>query len=196
MMERGRKTHASHASKSATNDLLSIQRCKGTNYDLFPSSSQPAPRAIRVHIWVSLRLRKSRPGTPLSLEDALRLVEGYVEHYNNVRLNSAVGYVTPKEMLAGRRGEIHAERDRKLEEARKQRQIRRQQACVKNEEAQPPGSAEAPDQFGSLPEVLLARSPWPTHLGPVYEKPISQGVFRQSAWPSHTAPCGYLAIAK
>ncbi len=32
-------------------------------------------------------------------------------------------------MLAGRRQEIHAERDRKLEEARKQRQIRRQQAA-------------------------------------------------------------------
>ena len=30
-------------------------------------------------------------------------------------------------MLAGRQQEIHAERDRKLEEARKQRQIRRRQ---------------------------------------------------------------------
>jgi hypothetical protein len=53
-----------HASKSATNDLLSIPRCKGTDYDLSPSSSQTAPHAIRVHIWVSLRrlmlLRKSR----------------------------------------------------------------------------------------------------------------------------------------
>jgi transposase InsO family protein len=55
--------------------------------------------------------------------------EGYVEHYNNVRLNSAIGYITPKDMLAGRQQEIHAERDRKLEEARKQRQIRRQQAA-------------------------------------------------------------------
>ena len=45
MMERGRKTHASHAPKSATNDLLSIQRCKGTDCDLSPYSSQPgAPR--------------------------------------------------------------------------------------------------------------------------------------------------------
>ena len=69
------------------------------------------------------------PGTPLSLEDARRLVEGYVEHYNDVRLNSAIGYITPKDMLAGRQQEIHAERDRKLEEARKQRQIRRQQAA-------------------------------------------------------------------
>jgi len=56
-------------------------------------------------------------------------VEGYVEYYNNVRLNSAVGYITPKDMLAGRQQEIHAERDRKLEAARKQRQIRRQQAA-------------------------------------------------------------------
>lgn len=53
----------------------------------------------------------------------------YVEHYNKVRLNSAIGYITPKDMLAGRQQEIHAERDRKLEEARKQRQIRRQQAA-------------------------------------------------------------------
>ena len=38
----------------------------------------------------SLKGECIRPGTPLSLEDARRLVEGYVEHYNNVRLNSAV----------------------------------------------------------------------------------------------------------
>jgi putative transposase len=56
-------------------------------------------------------------------------VEGYVEHYNNVRLNSAIGYITPKDMLAGRQREIHAERDRKLEAARKQRQIPRRQAA-------------------------------------------------------------------
>jgi hypothetical protein len=55
--------------------------------------------------------------------------KGYVERYNDVRLNSAIGYVTPKDMLAGRKHEIHAERDRKLRGARKQRQIRRQQAA-------------------------------------------------------------------
>jgi putative transposase len=52
-----------------------------------------------------------------------------VVYYNTVRLNSATGYITPKDMLAGRQQEIHAERDRKLEEARKQWQIRRQQAA-------------------------------------------------------------------
>ena len=65
----------------------------------------------------------------MSLDDARRLVSRYVDHYNNVRLNSATGYITPKDMLAGRHREIHAERDRKLEAARKQRQIRRQTAA-------------------------------------------------------------------
>ena len=57
------------------------------------------------------------------------LWRGYVEHYNQVRLNSAIGYITPKDLLTGRQQQIHAERDQKLDEARKQRQIRRQQAA-------------------------------------------------------------------
>ena len=77
----------------------------------------------------SLKSECIRPGTPLSLEDARRRVEGYVEHYNNLRLNSATGYITPKDMLAGRQQEIHAERDRKLEAARPQRHSHRQQAA-------------------------------------------------------------------
>ncbi len=77
----------------------------------------------------SLKSECIRPGTPLSLDDALRLVQAYVEHYNNVRLNSPIGYVTPKDVLAGRQQEIHAERDRKLEAARQQRQSHRQQAA-------------------------------------------------------------------
>src|ERR1019366_6825889 len=52
-------------------------------------------------------------------------IQAYVDHYNTVRLHSAIGYVTPHDMLAGRQAEIHAARDRKLEEARTQRQFRR-----------------------------------------------------------------------
>ncbi|MGB7555742.1 MAG: DDE-type integrase/transposase/recombinase [Candidatus Korobacteraceae bacterium] len=83
----------------------------------------------------SLKSECIRPGTPLSLEDARRLVQAYVEYYNNIRLNSAIGYITPNDMLAGHQQEIHAQRDRKLEAARKQRQICRQQAAVKDEDA-------------------------------------------------------------
>ena len=53
----------------------------------------------------------------------------YVDHYSHIRLKSAVGYIKPKDKLAGHQQEIHAERDRKLSAARKQRQIRRQQAA-------------------------------------------------------------------
>ena len=52
-----------------------------------------------------------------------------MEHYDNVRLSGAIGYITPKDVLAGRQQEIHAERDCKLEAARQQRQSRRQQAA-------------------------------------------------------------------
>jgi len=76
----------------------------------------------------SLKSDCIRPGTPLSL-DARRLVQGYVEHYNNIRLNSAIGYIAPRDLLAGRQQEIHAERDRKLAAARQQRRIRRQQVA-------------------------------------------------------------------
>lgn len=68
-----------------------------------------------------------RPGTPLSLEDAQRIVTQFVAQYNDQRLHSAIGYVTPRDKLLGREREIFAARDRKLEEARRQRQQRRAQ---------------------------------------------------------------------
>jgi putative transposase len=73
----------------------------------------------------SLKRECIRPGTPLSLDDACRIVGGYVDHYNNVRLHSAIGYVAPRDKLEGREKEIFAERDRKLESARAQRKVRR-----------------------------------------------------------------------
>ncbi|MFC1835854.1 transposase [Thermodesulfobacteriota bacterium] len=62
----------------------------------------------------SLKRECIRPSTPLSLEDARRIVTGYVVHYNAVRLHSAIGYVTPGAKLEGRDKQIFAERDRKL----------------------------------------------------------------------------------
>jgi hypothetical protein len=69
-----------------------------------------------------------RPGTPLTLEDARRLVGRFVDHYNTVRLHSAIGYITPKDKLEGREKEIIAARDRKLEAARERRKAKRQAA--------------------------------------------------------------------
>ena len=77
----------------------------------------------------SLKSECIRPGTPLTPDDARRLIQQYVDHYNTVRLHSAIGFVIPADMLAGRQKQIHDARDRKLEEARHQRQLRRQQAA-------------------------------------------------------------------
>jgi putative transposase len=77
----------------------------------------------------SLKSECIRPGTPLSVDDARRLVAGCVEHCNTVRLHSAIGYVTPQDMLEGRQQEIFRERDRKLEAARELRRLRRQAAA-------------------------------------------------------------------
>src|SRR5207247_1356540 len=67
-----------------------------------------------------------RTQTPLSLEDARRLVTNFVAHYNNCRLHSAIGYVAPRDKLEGRAPEILAARDRKLADARERRRLLRQ----------------------------------------------------------------------
>ena len=78
-----------------------------------------------------------RTQTPLSLEDAQRVVAGYVAHYNTVRLHSAIGYVTPQAKLEGRDVAILAERDRKLEAARERRKQQRQAARQATLDGQP-----------------------------------------------------------
>ena len=67
-----------------------------------------------------------RPQIPLSLEDARRIVSNFVTHYNNERLHSAIGYVTPKDKLEGRAEMIHTQRDTKLAAAREARKAKRQ----------------------------------------------------------------------
>jgi putative transposase len=66
-----------------------------------------------------------RVQTPLSLTDAIRIVADFVGHYNNKRLHSAIGYITPKDKLQGRAETILAEREAKLVAAREARKAMR-----------------------------------------------------------------------
>jgi len=89
-----------------------------------------------------------RPRTPLDLNDARRAVAEFVRHYNEVRLHGAIGYVTPKDKLEGRAEQIHAERDRKLAEARDRRAALRRV-----------GTADGPAATTSSPEPIRPSQP-------------------------------------
>ena len=107
-----------------SNDFKQFVRISGmTHVRTSPYYPQSNGKIERYHR--TIKSECIRPLTPLSLGDARRIVGEFVTTYNTVRLHSAIGYVTPADMLAGRAQAIHDERDRKLAEARERRKERR-----------------------------------------------------------------------
>jgi putative transposase len=100
-----------------------IRLCGMTHIRISPGYPQSNGKLERWHRTVKSQCL--RPGTPLSLEDARRLVGQFVEYYNTVRLHSAIGYIAPQDKLDGNEQKIFQERDRKLEQARERRKQRR-----------------------------------------------------------------------
>ena len=64
-----------------------------------------------------------RPKTPLSPEDARRVTAKFVDHYNEVRLHSAIGYVAPKTKLEGKEEHVLKIRKERLAVAEKRRRL-------------------------------------------------------------------------
>jgi len=134
-----------------------------------------------------------RPNTPLSLEEARRLVARWVDHYNMLRLHSAIGYVTPADKLVGLEPVIHAERDRKLEEARQRRQQMRRAARGDDGPSRhaEPFADGSPSQRPTLDIATLRRQvsieQVLRHLG--YLDPLrGSGPQRRGPCPLHDAP--------
>ena len=129
---------------------------------------------------------------PLLLEDARRLVARFVEHYNTVRLHSAIGYVTPAEKLCGLETVIHTERDRKLEAARQRRQEMRQAArgrdgrAASREPSNSPADGNGPLDFAAL-RRQVSMADVLRYLG--YIDPLhGAGPQRRGPCPLHDAP--------
>jgi putative transposase len=100
-----------------------IRICGMTHVRTSPCYPQSNGKIERWH--KTLKGECIRVKTPLSQEDARRLITEFVAHYNEVRLHSAIGYVAPADKLAGRDRAILAERDRKLDAARQRRKAAR-----------------------------------------------------------------------
>jgi transposase InsO family protein len=93
-----------------------LEFCQMTHVRTSPYYPQSNGKIERWH--KSLKVECLRPGVPLSLEHARVMMAAYVDYYNNQRLHSAIGYVTPMAMLENRAEAIWAERKRRLENAR------------------------------------------------------------------------------
>jgi putative transposase len=86
----------------------------------YPQSNGKLERVNKTVKSEALRL-----SNPASLHDARRVVGTFVDHYNNVRLHSALGYITPADQAAGRGPDIWKVRDERLHAARERRRTRR-----------------------------------------------------------------------
>ncbi len=94
-----------------------------THVRIRPYYSQSNGKIERWH--QSLKKECIRPKTPISYDDAKRVVADYVVIYNTQRLHSGIGYITPFDKLAGKAEVIHAKRERRLDQARWNRSRRR-----------------------------------------------------------------------
>lgn len=103
-----------------------IRLCGMTHVRTSPYYPQSNGKLERIN--QTLKVDAIRPNSPGSVEEARRVIESFVDHYNNRRLHSAIGYVTPADKLAGREAEIWALRDQRLEAARARRKQRRETA--------------------------------------------------------------------
>ena len=73
----------------------------------------------------TLKTTTIRPQAPSTLAEARKVVCEFVNHYNNKRLHSGIGYIAPKDKLEGKEKVIWKNRDERLEAARENRRNNR-----------------------------------------------------------------------
>lgn len=197
ILQRAKEQHAGVTPRIITdngpqfisNDFKQFVRISGmTHVRTSPYYPQSNGKIERYHR--TIKSECIRPLTPLSLEDARRIVGNFVTTYNTVRLHSAIGYVTPADMLAGRAPAIHDERDRKLADARQRRKERRNQA----DDNQSTNSQSTADQAACytedarLEDKALLRSNLSAKSGPMTEDVATNQQFAAPTASSTPAP--------
>ena len=110
-----------------------IRICGMTHVRTSPYYPQSNGKLERVN--KTIKSECIRPGSPLSLDDAKNLTLKYVAHYNNVRLHSALGYISPIDCLEGRSDSIFLDRESKLFAAREFRKVKRSKSWHDNQKS-------------------------------------------------------------
>ena len=118
-----------HGSQFVAKDFKAFIRHFQTSH-VFCSPHYPQSNGKIERFHRTLKEQAIRPKTPLSLEDAKRVTTTFIDHYNQVRLHSALGYIAPSDRLANRQKTIFQQRDQKLETAREKRKVKRQQLAA------------------------------------------------------------------
>ncbi len=98
-----------------------IKLCGMTHVRTSPYYPQSNGKLERFH--QSYKVECIRPKTPLSMDDAKKETEKYINYYNNERLHGAIGYIAPFDKLEGRAQEIFDKRKHKISVARERRKM-------------------------------------------------------------------------
>ena len=160
-----------------------IRICGMTHVKTSPYYPQSNGKIERWH--KTLKSECIRPLVPVSPEDARRIVTDYVTHYNDVRLHSAIGYITPKDKLDGRDKEIFDARDRKLNEARERR---KQLRLTQHQQLSPPVVEPRPAIDFTAVKAAITMTAVLQLLG--FHSASTRGVQQRGACPLHGATCG------
>jgi putative transposase len=183
-----------------------IRICGMTHVRTSPYYPQSNGKLERYHR--TIKVDCIRPGCPLTRHDAQRIVTKFVEDYNERRLHSYLGYVTPRDKLLGREQEIFADRDRKLEAARERRKQERQDA--RNPEICYTAAARSEDRalLGSNPSAFQdwKRVRWGDNRPPAHWPAHAFGTMRKTpggigGWPPITektaeGPCSFYSSTR
>jgi transposase InsO family protein len=115
-------------------DFKELIRTLGMSHVL-TSAYYPQSNGKKERFYGTAKRECIRPKTPLSLEEAKRVVAEFIEFYNTRRLHAGIGYVAPQDKLQGREKMIFADRDRKLALARARRKAKRRESSAQCQRA-------------------------------------------------------------
>lgn len=109
-----------HGSQFISKEFNSYIRSVGLTHTLI-SVGYPQSNGKLERFFGTVKRECIRKQSFLSIEDARKIIDRFIEYYNNRRLHSALDYVAPLDILCGRKEEILKRRDEKLRKAREER---------------------------------------------------------------------------